>query len=321
MSKFCFATVTDESFAVAAQVLIHSFIKFNPWFNGDVVVVEVGTLSDQSRQRLECIYPVKFIPASSELLDKLDSLQKALPWLKNKRAHFHLFELFKLTDYDHIVYVDGDTYCNGNIQELFTSKSKLQASPDGFNLRTQLWKILGDQAPEKLATVHPYGEGISASFNSGVLALSGDLISDSTYQDLLSLLNPTLYKHSDFGDQMALNVYFKDNYEPISCRFNYMILVEEYIKGLENIISLDAKIIHFAGKIKPWYQYPREALFQLAPQYIKYIDAWQELYYECQLSFEPNNRTQTVADKVARQRQWQKENLAKIDALKNISLL
>ena len=69
MSKLCFATVTDDTFAVAAQVLVHSFVKFNSWFDGDIVVVEVGVLSQRNRQRLLNIYPVKFIQASPALLE------------------------------------------------------------------------------------------------------------------------------------------------------------------------------------------------------------------------------------------------------------
>ncbi len=322
MSKFCFATVTDENFVVAAEVLIHSFIKFNSWFDGDIVIIQVGELLESSRNKLQNIYPVKFVTASNTLLTKLDQLQKQIPWLKNKFAHFHVFELFRLTEYDHIVYVDGDTYCCGDISNLFVSKNKIQACPDGFNFRIQLWDELGDLAPEVIENTHPYGKDIVNSFNSGVLAISKKQISQKIYNGLLGLLNSDIYQDSNFGDQMAFNIYFKDNFTPLSGKYNYMILVEEYIKGLEDITSLEARIIHFAGKIKPWYNYDANDLFKLAPQYVKYIDAWHELYQQCQNNNNSNkDNKKNIAKNVSKQRLWSRQNLAKIDSLKTQSLL
>jgi lipopolysaccharide biosynthesis glycosyltransferase len=307
--RLCFATVTNESFAVGAEVLIHSFLNFNRWFEGDILVVEAEQLSEQTRERLNRLYPVRFANASEQLTQKIDRLEQVIPWLKKKRAHFHVFELFGMVEYDHIVYVDGDAYCCGDISNLFVQKETLQACPDGFSLRAKLWEKLGTHAPEVLPDAKPYGPDIKHSFNSGVLAMSQPVISQKTYLELISLLDPGLYENSEFGDQMALNVYFKDKYTPFSAAYNYMILVEEYIKGLENITYLDARIIHFAGKIKPWFNFDSEELFRAAPQYLKYIETWKELFYQCR--FKDDNAF--YAQRVAAQRKWSKEQLQTFD--------
>lgn len=71
MSRFCFDTVTDEEFIVAAEVLIHSFVKFNPWFeewnglyqqcrnNNKIVASNVSKQRLWSRVNLKKIYSLK----------------------------------------------------------------------------------------------------------------------------------------------------------------------------------------------------------------------------------------------------------------------
>ncbi len=315
--RICFATVTNEAFAVAAEVLLYSFIKFNPWFDGDVVVVETGDLSDQTRERLNNIYPVRFIQSSPELETRMDDLISEIPWLVNKRAHFHVFELFQLTDYQHIVYVDGDTYCCGDIRELFYREEPFLACPDAFTLRRQLWDRLADHAPEQLPEASPYGPDVGRSFNSGVMSINGELINRQTYLGLLEVLNPQVFERSDFGDQMALNVYFKGQFTSISACYNYMVLIEEYVKGLEDITSLDARIVHFAGRIKPWFEFAYPEVLEKAPHYLKFIDNWQELLRAARHQQDLPH----IAEQVARQRAWSRKHAGElsVENIKRIS--
>ncbi len=315
--RICFATVTNEAFAVAAEVLLYSFIKFNPWFDGDIVVVETGDLSADTRKRLDSIYPVRYVQGSAGLEQRMDELQQAIPWLVNKRAHFHVFELFRLSEYQHIVYVDGDTYCCGDIRELFYRDEPLLACPDAFTLRRQLWDKLGELAPEVLPEATPYGPDVNRSFNSGVMSINGPLISEQTYNSLLDVLNPQVFENSDFGDQMALNVYFKGRFDTLSARYNYMVLIEEYIKGLENITSLEARIVHFAGRIKPWFDFAYPELLEKAPHYLKFIDNWHELLHAAR----DQSELARIAAQVAKQRAWAKQHAAElsVDNVKRIS--
>ena len=40
--KLCLATVTTEAFVPGTLVMLHSFLKVNPWFEGDLVIIHDG---------------------------------------------------------------------------------------------------------------------------------------------------------------------------------------------------------------------------------------------------------------------------------------
>ena len=307
--RICLATVTDERCALAAEVLLFSFLRFNPWFQGDIVVVAAGPLSERSKQRLQALYPLRFIQASPALRQRTQALEQAIPWLRRKRAHFHVFELFALAEYQHLVYIDADAYCCGDIAELFYRQEPLLACPDAFTLRAQLWQRLGRLAPEALPQVQPYGVDVSRSFNSGVLSINAPLLGKATFEALLELLTPEVFKDAEFGDQMALNVFFRGQFSALSARYNYMVLIEEYLKGLENLTSLDARIVHFAGKLKPWFNFDIKELQNKAPHYIKYFDSWRELL--CALRKQDD--LAHIAAQVAKQRAWSRQQLPELD--------
>lgn len=88
-----------------------------------------------------------------------------------------------------------------------------------------------------------------------------------------------------------------------------MVLVEQYIKGLEEITSLDACIVHFAGKLKPWFEIDYSELLEKAPHYLKFIDNWRELLQAAR----HQNNTSYIADQVIKQREWNKRLTSTLD--------
>ena len=83
---------------------------------------------------------------------------------------------------------------------------------------------------------------------------------------------------------MALNIHFENRFAPLDAIFNYMIFLEDYQKCLEGISFVDARLLHFAGAIKPWNDYDPRELAERAPQVIKFVDVWRELLDEARVS-------------------------------------
>jgi len=73
---------------------------------------------------------------------------------------------------------------------------------------------------------------------------------------------------------------------------------------VEDVSLLDARLVHFAGAIKPWNHYPAELLARRAPQFIKFIDVWRELLDEARPAPDPVSRRAQVEARFHRQQAW-----------------
>ena len=105
---------------------------------------------------------------------------------------------------------------------------------------------------------------------------------------------------SKFTDQMALNIFFENRCTMLAGIYNYMIFLESYQKAWDGISFPDAKLLHFAGTIKPWNEYDLEDLLTRAPQFIKFFDVWRELLQEARAA----PHLTTLAEGYRRQKRW-----------------
>lgn len=301
-APYCLVTISDEDFSIATEVLLYSFLKYNSWFAGEVIVI-ADDLSVTHRRRLERLYPIRFIGPDSRLRFKLGILRQHVPDLDVIYRRFFSFEVFRLSRYRRAVYLDSDMYCAGDISELFESRAPLLACPDGFTYSDRILALLAERSGEPTRPAPRYGRTFGESFNAGVISVGSAVLGDPTYRDLLNMLDVdtwTSLGKSIFTDQMVLNIYFENRFTPIHGKYNYMVFLEQYQKCLEDVSFLDAKLVHFAGAIKPWYCYDAAALVHRAPHYIKFIDVWRELLEETRHADDP----QIVARRYACQKEW-----------------
>jgi lipopolysaccharide biosynthesis glycosyltransferase len=302
--KNCLVTISDSEFCIASEVLLYSFLKYNPEFDGDILIITDDPDTD-FRARLAAIFPVRFITPDPRLQAAVDLLQSHEPRLTDIYRRLFSLELFRLTGYERVVYLDSDIYCSGDISELFTRPEPLLACPDGFTFGDRIRAMLSEE--ENPTPSERYGKPYTQTFNAGVLSIGQALLNSDTYLQLLGVLDPAHWQglgQSKFTDQMALNVFFNGQFTPIHSRFNYVIFLEEYQKCVENVSLLDARLVHFAGDIKPWNQYPPERLARRAPQFIKFIDIWRELLDEARHPVDVASSRTRVEERFHRQREW-----------------
>lgn len=295
-------TISDGEFSIATEVLLYSFLKYNTWFAGEVIVI-ADDLPAAHRQRLDRLHPVRYLSPDPRLRQNIDILRENVAELEPIYRRFFSFEAFRLAPYARVVYLDSDMYCAGDISQLFLGPDPLLACPDGFTYSDRIRARLAARNGEQTRPTMRYGRAFTQSFNAGVISIGGALLGEATYCDLLHMIELetwTRLGRSIFTDQMILNLYFENRFTPIHGKYNYMVFLEQYQKCLEDVSFLDARLVHFAGAIKPWYCYDGKELVQRAPHYIKFIDVWRELLEETRHAGDP----QIVDRRYARQKAW-----------------
>lgn len=303
--KKCLVTISDAQFSIATEVLLYSFHKYNPDFDGDVIVIS-DQLPQKHRERLQAISPVRFVEPDCQLRDAVERLQGEVPRLSDIYRRLFSLDIFRLSEYDRVVYLDSDIYCAGDISALFSRSEPLLACPDGFTYGDWIEDALGDRCGKPAASVR-YGRVFSQSFNAGVLSIGPPVLGKSCYEALLEWLQPKRW-HSmagdKFSDQLLLNIHFDGAFTPLEACYNYMVFLEGYQKCCDTVSFLDARLVHFAGALKPWLDYDMELLARRAPQFIKFFDAWRELLEEARCTADPASRIEVTRDRYQRQKQW-----------------
>ena len=114
-------TVTDEKYFIGTKLLIYSFLKHHPNYQGEIVVIH-DHLPQHYRDELSSFYAIQFEHVSERLQTKLEALVSALPHFKNELQRFWSVELFRLTSYQKILFLDSDILCRGNLKSLLITR-------------------------------------------------------------------------------------------------------------------------------------------------------------------------------------------------------
>lgn len=278
--RTCLITISDSEFSIGTEVLLYSFHKYNPEFKGDVVVI-CEDLPQQDRQRISSVSAVRFEAPNERLRESVERLREHEPRLNDIYRRLFSLEAFRLSEYDRVVYLDSDMYCMGDISHLFTANDPFLACADGFTYADRIEARLNEGASGDFR--ERYGKRMSASFNAGVMSIGPRALGDSIYDDLLDWLRPERWKSmgpGKFTDQMLLNIHFDGEFTCLDACDNYMVFLEGYQKIAEGAGYNDARLVHFAGSLKPWFRYDPVMLARRAPQCFKAFDAWRELLEE-----------------------------------------
>lgn len=240
-------TVANEAYKEGTKVLFHSFLKHNPEYVGDLVVIHYK-LSSQAQEELSRLFPVIFHQISEDLKVKLDLLVKELQYPIHNLPRFWSLESLNLTQYQQLLFLDSDLLVRGNVMELFHQKSLLSAcgdwsiyqnqGRDGESFLLKEKRLLNDKDFEKV-------------FNAGVFSLN--LNSEVVFQDAIELIEPNRIRKLKSGhtDQFILNHYFKNKVDWLPQKFNF-ILKNSQNKQEEETQQMSAKIWHYTRHPKPW---------------------------------------------------------------------
>ena len=286
-SKTCLLTVATDDFMPGVFVMVRTFLKHHPRFDGDIVIVHDG-LSDVSREVLAAsFHRLRFEPVSPELRDRVARLCAVRPELRARRANFYILDAFRLHGYRKVLCCDGDLLFRASVEELFDSPEVLICCRDQFSLRGRrrdaVTYLPADDPAVPVAV--PAASTLAETFNSGFLLLDGRLMEEGAHADLLARVSPEAWRgvKAVAADQLVLNRCFAGRQTLVSSTYNYLVDCSDAIRAREGIGVEDAKVLHFKLPMKPWapdamlYWARRDAARPLAPGY----KLWYDAYVDC----------------------------------------
>ena len=293
-SDVCLFTVATEPFVPGAFVMIGTFLKHHPGFDGDVVVLQDG-LSAASREMLRAAFGrLRFEAVSPEMKNRAEAVRHLLGELT---AGLYFLEAFRLTGYRKVLCCDSDLLFQGSIAELFDSTEALLCCGDRWFLRGQaldaatgvpLVPESGRAGPDRPAAAgdaeRPAGGRpvLERTFNSGFLLVDARLRGEATYRGLLDMAPPEMWRDVRIktADQWILNRYFAGRQTLVSSTYNYLLPEAAAIRAREGLDPGRAKVLHYVTFPKPWLS--NEMLHWVrgdfrcrpAPEFKLWYDAW-----------------------------------------------
>ena len=282
--KTCLLTVATDGFVPGTFVMVRTFLKHHPRFDGDVVVVHDG-LSDASREVLAASFPrLRFEPVSAELRDRVARLCAVRPEIGARRASFWFLDAFRPRGYRKVLCCDGDLLFRASVEALFDSPEALLCCRDQFSLRGRprdavTWLPVDETAVPAAAPT------VAGTFNCGFLLIDGRLIAEDVHADLLAMVSPETWRgvQAVATDQFALNRYFAGRQTLVSSTWNYLADCAAAIRDREGIGVEDARVLHFKLPMKPWrpeamlYWARADAARAFPPGY----KLWYDAYVDC----------------------------------------
>ncbi|MXO90819.1 glycosyltransferase [Pontixanthobacter aquaemixtae] len=270
-------TVTSRDYLPGTQVMLHSFLRTNQWFDGSIIVLE-NDLRRGDKAALQANFPsVTFPGVSTELDQAIDRLVAEFPKLAGRRTRFLSLDAFQPESGDTALFLDSDLLFLEDIADIAD-----MAAMDGPIIacgdRSQLVGTHRDPVSME-ETDTPSSQGFS-SFNAGLMILRQDVRTQSVWQELLAHLTPEAWKDvtTDHTDQAVYNRVFGDRVVLADPRFNYLIGHAGQLRGSADVTLKSAKVLHFNGHVKPWLFHQHLPATASDASFIAALGHWNDAY-------------------------------------------
>lgn len=255
--------------------MLDSFRRQHPEFTGDIVIL-YDDASDAPRTTLESYFEnLLFAAVSDGLKRRVETLCEHFPPLQSIKARFYALEAFTLQNYDRVIFADSDLLFVQPIHEFLSAPEPLVACQDETGYYDK-WRDLST-----FWDVPSGSPNACICFNSGLFSIGAALLNDDIYHQLLDALAPELVpEYMALADQYILNRCFTNQARLLDTRYNYLVLAHQAIYKCEGFRLKDAKVLHFAGGVKPW---KANSLMDIAAKsdlvQIRAHQQWNEAYF------------------------------------------
>jgi len=229
--KNCIATILDDKYLAGFLLTLFSITQSTKNIDFDIIVLEWGELSDESRDKIAKVYDkVIYKRIDTNLYDKCfyDSTWREWTYNCNYR-----FDIFVLEQYDKVLFFDCDIIFQIDLSDMLAHDVDFGACPANPRKVSQTNKIDG--------------------FGGGLLLVGKKYLNNDTRMKLIELAlskpleDENLNTDKWISDEPILNVYFhnKVTFLPESYNLEITKLTSEKMKHKNNY--------HFVGHNKPWY--------------------------------------------------------------------
>lgn len=256
-NKLAYATIlSTDSYLPGVLALFESIKRTNTKIKNFVVVVN-ESIKPETKQRLaESGCTVVEKPGIS-VPDKIKAKNKILPYWNNT---FDKFNLFDLSDYDKIVYLDSDVYVNQNIDELFDKPNMSAVAAGKSYPGNESWRELNSG----VMVIEPKS-GVREELIKKMNEMAGrrrtirKAISPSNKRffspkrKLSNLKSKVIKAIQGIGGQDVLEEFFRWKNRPelhLDEKYNIFAQYTDYYSQNSNKKGLSC--IHFIGAKKPW---------------------------------------------------------------------
>lgn len=241
------ATVVDDAFLPGALVMIDSFVRHHPDFEGPIIVIHDESLGTDAMGALaEAFAQIEFHRVREATRQRIRQLVKAKTNLASRQRRFYSLEAFALSFTGRVLFCDADLLFQAPITEFLERPEPLVATPDRATLS-------GHYVSGNLPLPVQPGK-TPACFNSGLMLIGPAYRTANVDQSLQASLNPALWENTTSGhtDQLVLNRYFSSQVYLLNNRFNYLMHCRKILEDDCQIKLSDAKVWHFSNTHKPW---------------------------------------------------------------------
>ncbi len=189
--KIAFAISCNDLYSTMAWVLLKSIRVNDKDFNYDFYIICNEGLSQENRDRLSNIYPVKFKEYDNGIYKKYDK----------QNLKYRSIEMFTLYEYDKVIQLGADALCLHPVKDIVNTNCNIGMPRE--KLRNNM-------------------------FSSGIMIIGKKYLNAETY---LGLLKSNYSNIKMFGNDMKMyNCYFKNDITEINYKFNVMNSETDYIK-------------------------------------------------------------------------------------------
>jgi lipopolysaccharide biosynthesis glycosyltransferase len=272
----CLVTVTTASYIQWTMTMLFSFHQSNPWYEGEFIVI-CNDLSDEDQRRFDIFQRVRFVTPSEELVARVKELTRVIPGFSRLAPMFYSLEIFNLTGYTKVLFLDSDMLVVKSLQSVFDFPEPFGACAEscwymGKGRRTDTYDPV-DNCPDS-------GLFLENPINSGFMILDGSFIHTKNYEGLIKLIEPALWanKNTLHADQLIINLFFRDRIKRLDASYNYRPTNATEILARDGVQLEDAKIIHYFRQYKPWNFDQVLALSQHDMVHIKAFQLWYICY-------------------------------------------
>ncbi|MFN4128391.1 MAG: glycosyltransferase [Paracoccaceae bacterium] len=180
------------------------------------------------------------------------------------RGTFLKWQVFEKQETDKLVFLDVDMIFLRAFEEELLNASDRPMSCCPQVIKKQFLDEETDQIDHKKAqeiltsaVEGHYWDRLLTNVNSGVMVVSGDLLSDEFFDDLTA----TAASRVELNEQLHITRYFQSNPDQLRMLpygFNFQAeYLSVFDEKKERDVLADVGVLHFAGQNKPWKRKPK----------------------------------------------------------------
>lgn len=238
-------TVSSQSYLPGTQVMLHSFLRHNPWFEGHITVLHDDLAPEDMATLLAQFPTIRFAGPSASLANAVDRLAEQFPQLEGRKRRFLSLEAFHPERSDTTLFCDSDLLFLSDISAMLDNAGPLIACGD----RAQI-----EGSGRDPVSMEEGADTASTSFNAGLMVIDGSMKTQANWQQLLGHLEPGAWQSvtSNHTDQAVFNRQFANQITLADPVFNYLVGHAGKLRSAMNSRMKDAKVLHYNGPAKPW---------------------------------------------------------------------